>query len=91
MNDEIIALTAQALFLAFRVSLPVVLASAGVGVVISLIQAVTHIQDQTLPFLLKLGAAVTTLFVTGYWMFNELNRFAQRVFELIATTGRGAG
>ncbi|MCY0389756.1 type III secretion system export apparatus subunit SctS [Robbsia sp. Bb-Pol-6] len=90
MNDEIIALTTQALFLAFRLSLPVVLASAGVGVVVSLIQAVTHIQDQTLPFLLKLGVAVATLFVTGYWMFNELDRFAQRVFALLAATGRGA-
>jgi type III secretion HrpO family protein len=89
MNEEIVALAAQALILAFRVSLPVVLASTCVGVLISLVQAVTHIQDQTLPFLLKLGVAVTTLSVCGYWMFGEINRFAQRVFELILMTGQG--
>ena len=57
MNADIAALAAQALYLSFRIAFPVVMASAGVGVLVSLLQAVTHIQDQALPFLLKLLAA----------------------------------
>lgn len=88
MNEQLLSMTSQALMLVFQVCLPVVLASAVVGLLISLVQAVTHIQDQTLPFLLKLSTAVVTLMLTGHWMHGQLERYLDAVFETIGAASR---
>ncbi|MGI4815234.1 MAG: type III secretion system export apparatus subunit SctS [Janthinobacterium lividum] len=91
MKDDIAYFAARALFLAFRVSMPVVLTSAAVGVLTSLLQAVTHVQDQTLPFALKLTTAIVVLALSGFWMSQEISSFTNLAFALIVQVSAGAG
>ena len=59
---------------------PIVVASI-VGVLLSLIQAITQLQEQTLTFGVKLIAVVVTLFVMGSWLGAELLRYANEIFN----------
>ncbi len=73
----------QAMFLILILSLPPILAAALVGTLVSLLQALTQIQEQTLSFAFKLVAVIITLFFTATWLGEELFRFARRVFDHI--------
>ncbi|EON4123954.1 type III secretion system export apparatus subunit SctS, partial [Escherichia coli] len=56
-----VQLCVQTLWIIFILSLPTVIAASVVGIIISLVQAITQLQDQTLPFLLKIIAVFATL------------------------------
>lgn len=62
-------------------SLPPIIVASAIGVLLSLIQAVTQIQEQTLQFGLKLAAVVVTIVVTAYWAGNQLIIFTINAFE----------
>ena len=63
MHDpHILTLTAQALWLVLLLSMPPIIAASVVGLMISLIQALTQIQEQTLPFAFKLVAVIISIF-----------------------------
>ncbi|MDD0976388.1 type III secretion system export apparatus subunit SctS [Pseudomonas fontis] len=84
MNSaEILHLTGQCLWLVLVLSLPTVLMAAAVGTLVSLVQALTQIQEQTLGFVAKLVAVVITLFVTAGWMGTELYGYADLVLTRI--------
>lgn len=88
MSQAMIAhLASELLWLVLILSMPVVLVAAVVGILISLVQALTQIQDQTVPFLLKLVAACITLAITYHWMGVTLMRYADRSFSLISSMG----
>lgn len=78
--EDLIALTREALQLAVTVSLPVVLALAAVGLVVSLVQAAMQLQDQGLAQLLRLVTALGVLLVAGSWMGSQVLELARRVF-----------
>ena len=73
---EILHYAAQMLWLVLILSLPTVLVAAAVGTLVSLVQALTQIQEQTLSFACKLVAVVVTLFATSGWLGHELYTFA---------------
>ncbi|HEB77230.1 MAG TPA: EscS/YscS/HrcS family type III secretion system export apparatus protein [Methylothermaceae bacterium] len=77
---ELVAYASHALLLVLILSLPPILAAALVGTLVSLLQALTQIQEQTLSFAFKLVAVIITLFFTATWLGEELFRFAARVF-----------
>ena len=58
---------------------PIVIASV-IGIVLSLVQAVTQLQEQTLTFGVKLIAVVLTLFLLGGWMSGQILRYADEIF-----------
>ncbi|MBO2518944.1 MULTISPECIES: flagellar biosynthesis protein FliQ [Limnochorda] len=58
---------------------PILLAALVVGVVVSLLQAVTQIQEQTLAFVPKIVAVLTVVFLAGSWMFGRITDFAVRL------------
>lgn len=58
---------------------PILLAALVVGVLISLLQAVTQIQEQTLAFVPKIVAVLVVVFVAGGWMFGRITDFAARL------------
>ena len=74
-HADILHFTSQALWLVLILSMPPVL----VGTLVSLLQALTQIQEQTLGFVAKLIAVVITLFATTAWLGNELYSFADMV------------
>jgi flagellar biosynthesis protein FliQ len=64
-------------------SAPILLVSMVVGLIISIIQATTSIQEQTLTFVPKIAAILVTLMLLGPWMFTSLAQFTTRLFERI--------
>lgn len=81
---EIIQFTTQALTLVLFLSLPPILVAAFIGTLVSLVQALTQVQEQTLGFAVKLIAVIITLFVTSQWLGAELHSFATLILDKIS-------
>jgi flagellar biosynthetic protein FliQ len=79
-EDAIVRLTREALLLVLVVSGPPVLVSLLTGLVVSLFQATTQIQEQTLTFVPKLLAVFATLAIAGPWIGSQLVRFTEALF-----------
>ena len=65
------------------VAAPVLATGLVVGLVVSIIQATTSIQEQTLTFVPKIAAILLAIFVFGPWMVRVLVEFARNVFTQI--------
>jgi flagellar biosynthetic protein FliQ len=79
----ILQVVREGLYLVLLVSLPPVLASLIVGLLVSLLQASTQLQDHTLTFVPKLVAVLVTLAVAGPWIGAQLVRFTQAVLQAL--------
>jgi type III secretion protein S len=84
---EPIMLFKQGMLLVVVLSAPPLIVAVLVGVLTSLVQALMQIQDQTLPFGIKLVAVGVTLILTGRWIGMELIQLFNMTFEMI---GRSA-
>ncbi|MCY4178651.1 MAG: type III secretion system export apparatus subunit SctS [Endozoicomonadaceae bacterium] len=82
-EGDIINLTPHALTLTLILSMPPIIAAAGIGLLVSLIQALTQIQEQTLPFAFKLIAVVISIFITARWMGIEVYNFSLSIMQNI--------
>jgi flagellar biosynthetic protein FliQ len=71
-QDVVINLATTAMALAFKVALPLLGVGLVVGLVVSIFQAVTQIQEQTLAFIPKIVALAAVLMLLGPWMLNQL-------------------
>ena len=79
--EEVTAVSSEALYLVIKISAPVLLVSLVVGLIISIFQTVTSIQEQTLTFVPKIIAVFFTLIVLGHWMLNEMTQFMIRLWS----------
>ncbi len=70
--DAVSDMAREAMYLIIRVSLPVLLVSLVVGLIISIFQTVTSIQEQTLTFVPKIIAIFLALIFFGQWMMNSM-------------------
>ncbi len=88
-TDVVISLAMDAMNLAIKVGLPILLAGLIVGLLVSVFQAVTQIQEQTLAFIPKVLAVVVVVVVAGPWMLDQLIAYTQDLYaaipELIGT------
>ena len=66
------------------IAAPILLVSILVGLLISIFQATTQIQEQTLTFVPKLVAIAAVGLIAGSWMLQSMVNFTQRIFVLIA-------
>ena len=73
--DEVTAIASSALYLVIKVSAPVLLVSLIVGLIISIFQTVTSIQEQTLTFVPKLIAIFIVIILCGHWIINNVVSF----------------
>ena len=84
MNEtDIVHICSQALLLAAKLSAPLLLVALVLGVVISLVQAVFQVQDQTLTMVPKLLVGGLVLALTGGWMLRISVEFTQELFARI--------
>lgn len=84
MDTNVIMDIAQnALELVVYLAAPVLLAGLAVGLLVSVFQAATQIQEQTLSFIPKLIAMVITLMVMGPWMLQMWVDYTQNLFRSI--------
>lgn len=86
--DQSLNLFQQALWLAVAMSAPPLIIATLCGVVVSLIQAVTQIQDATLPYVVKLLAVAICLAVLGRWFASELMQLFNLAFSIVPNIGR---
>lgn len=82
MNSaEIIHYAGTAVVLVLLLSMPPILVATVVGVLVSLIQALTQIQEQTLPFAIKLVAVVVVIVATAPWLGAQIEEYTIRIFD----------
>ena len=74
-TDTVINIARQTVWIIVKTAVPVHLVSMIVGLVISLFQTLTSIQEQTLTFVPKLIAILLTLMLLGAWMLNQITGF----------------
>ena len=81
MEQEIaLFLASEMLHVSAKVAAPVLFTSLVVGLLISVVQVATQIQEMTLTFVPKIIAAVAVVLITGGWMLNTLVEFTRQVF-----------
>jgi type III secretion HrpO family protein len=78
----------KAMVLVLMLSLPTLVVATAVGLLVSLFQALTQIQEQTLSFGLKLVAVVLTLVLTASWVGAELLQWSLLLFDQFPTLVR---
>ncbi len=81
--DQAITLVEQMLKTALIVGTPVLLTAFVVGMLVSIFQAATQIQEMTLTFIPKIVATVVAMIVFGSWMFVMLTDYFKTIFESI--------
>ena len=87
IESLVLQVSRQALVLVIFLSgIPIIL-SMIVGVLVSVFQAATQIQEQTLTFVPKLVVVLGTIMVAGYWMIAQLVTFTAALFQLIPKLG----
>lgn len=83
--QQVFTLGQQALLMLLMVAAPILIAVLVVGVLISVLQAATQINEATLSFVPKVVAAVAVLAVAGPWMLTMLVEYIQRTLLAIPT------
>ena len=78
---DVLNLAGQALYLILMLSLPPIVVASVVGILLSLIQAITQIQEQTLAFGVKLISVIITLFLMGGWLSGQILQFWHEIFS----------
>ena len=79
-QDVVISLAMQAMQLAFKVAMPLLLAGLVVGLIVSVFQAVTQIQEQTLAFIPKIVAIAAVLVIAGPWMLGQVLSYTTQLY-----------
>ncbi|HUN94080.1 MAG TPA: flagellar biosynthesis protein FliQ [Burkholderiaceae bacterium] len=84
MNSQtVITIAQQALFMMLTIAAPLLLSGLVVGLVVSILQAATQINEMTLSFIPKLLTLVAVLVIAGPWMITMLVDYVRRTFEAI--------
>ncbi|RKM62433.1 flagellar biosynthetic protein FliQ [Butyrivibrio sp. CB08] len=78
---DINQIVAEALMMVIRMSLPILLTSMIIGLVISIFQTVTSIQEQTLTFVPKVIGVFTIIMLMGNWMLTELSGYINNLWS----------
>jgi flagellar biosynthetic protein FliQ len=85
MNENlVIGVMKDAIQTGLMVAAPILIVSIVIGLLISIFQATTQIQEQTLTFVPKLIAIAVIGLFAGNWMLHQLVDFTKRIFELMA-------
>jgi flagellar biosynthetic protein FliQ len=80
-DTDVTEIATQTMLVAAKVAAPILLTALLVGFMISLFQAATQIQEQTLSFVPKMIAVAIALLVTGNWVLSELISFTHQLFD----------
>jgi flagellar biosynthetic protein FliQ len=83
-ENMVMSIIKDAIQTGLLISAPILLVSLVVGLIISVFQATTQIQEQTLTFVPKIIAAAVIGLIAGPWMLHTIVNFTERIFALIA-------
>jgi flagellar biosynthetic protein FliQ len=82
-QDTVINLATQAMSLALKVAGPLLLAGLVIGVLVSIFQAVTQIQEQSLSLIPKIAGVAVVMVVLGPWMLGQIVAYTTALFTEI--------
>jgi flagellar biosynthetic protein FliQ len=82
-QDVVISIVVQAMQVGLMVALPMLLMALVVGLAVSIFQAVTQIQEQTLAFIPKVLGLVVVIAVGGPWMLGQILSYTERLYTSI--------
>lgn len=82
--DTAVEIMRNGLFLVLKIAAPPLIVSLVIGLIVSIFQTVTSIQEQTLTFVPKVVGIFLTLMFVGNWMLNEMATFAQDLWQNFA-------
>ncbi len=84
MTDvEILNIAGKALLLAAKLAAPMLITALVIGFAVSLLQALTQVQDSTLAFVPKIIAVGIALLICGNWMVSEIVNFTRELFTMV--------
>lgn len=75
--DIVVDIMREALFLVLKIAAPPLIVSLVIGLIVSVFQTVTSIQEQTLTFVPKMVGMFLTLMLIGHWMLNGMTTFME--------------
>ena len=78
--DLVVSLGQKALEMTILLGMPILAATFIVGLVVSIFQSATQIQEMTLAYIPKIVAAMVTIFLLGGWMMGKLVDFTREIF-----------
>lgn len=84
-QTEILTVVQDAIYTIIKVAAPILIIGMAVGVIVSIFQATTQINEQTLAFVPKIVAILLGLLIFGGWMLTTLAEFTNRTFQYINT------
>ena len=87
-HAELLNYAQQCLIIVLRLSLVPIIVATVIGLIVSLLQALTQIQEQTLGFAVKLIAISLTIMLAAHWMGGELLLFTQDIFTNFPVVAR---
>ena len=79
-QDTVINLATQAMMLSLKIAGPILLLGLIIGLLVSIFQAVTSIQEQALSFIPKVVGVAVLIVVLGPWMLDQLVGYAQNLY-----------
>tara|TARA_Y100001933_G_scaffold68905_2_gene69941 strand:- start:884 stop:1138 length:255 start_codon:yes stop_codon:yes gene_type:complete len=81
-DESAVFIVRETLIVALMIMSPILLAGVAIGLVVSLVQSVTSIQDQTLTFVPKIAVMIVVAAILLPWIVLRLVEFAAKMFEL---------
>jgi flagellar biosynthesis protein FliQ len=82
-QDTVVSLVVSMMSVTIKVAAPMLLAGLVIGLVVSIFQAVTQIQEQTLSFIPKIVALVAVVAIAGPWMLDTMVTWTQELWAAI--------
>jgi flagellar biosynthetic protein FliQ len=82
-QDVVVSLAMQAMELAMKIALPLLGIGLALGLIVSIFQAVTQIQEQTLSFIPKIIGTAVVIVVAGPWMLGQLIAYTEELYSSI--------
>lgn len=84
MNDaSIMEIARQAILVGTKLAAPILIVTIGIGLLVSIFQAATQVQEVTLTFVPKLIGVALVLMFGGNWMLSEMITFTHQLFAMI--------
>jgi flagellar biosynthetic protein FliQ len=89
MTEELVLKLGQdALRISAMVSAPLLIGALGVGLIVSVFQAITQINEATLTFIPKMVVIVVVILIAGPWMLDVMSHYTIDLFQNISTMVR---
>ncbi len=87
-SQQVIDIILSCLYLIIEISLPILSVALVIGLIISIFQAATQINESTLSFLPKIAAILLVIIILSPWILRKMSDYTHKIFEKIPEIGR---